>query len=297
MIKSSLRISFVILMTVALLLGFSNFAQAQEPPDISWVEGPTTVDLGDLAQVKLNESHIFANAEDTRKINEYLGEPTDENDLGLIAPNAEEFNWTIMFSYDDIGYVRDDEKADLDADAILKSIKEATDEANKTRIKNGVPAVNVVGWYEEPNYNSTTHNLTWAVIGEDANDHSRIINYNTRLLGRGGVMSATLITDIDKLDLYKSEAQTVISNFAWKPGKSYAEWKSGDKVAEIGLTALIAGGAGAVAAKTGLLSKLWYVIVAGAAAIAGFFRKIYRRIFKKNEPGSYDDPSSGSIQS
>ena len=67
--------------------------------------------------------------------------------------------------------------------------------------------------------------------------------------------------------------------------KTYAEYRKGDKVAEYGLTALIAGGATYAAVKTGLLGvvitfvkKLWYLIVAGIAAIWGGIKRFFRRI-------------------
>jgi uncharacterized membrane-anchored protein len=39
----------------------------------------------------------------------------------------------------------------------------------------------------------TAHNLEWAIKGES--DGDPIINYKTRLLGRGGVMRVTLVAD------------------------------------------------------------------------------------------------------
>jgi len=77
----------------------------------------------------------------------------------------------------------------------------------------------------------------------------------------------------------------VMGGFKFNPGSRYSDFVSGDKVAEYGLTALIAGGAGALAVKTGLLAKSWKLIVAFLlaakklaififAGIAALFRKI-----------------------
>ena len=53
----------------------------------------------------------------------------------------------------------------------------------------------------------------------------------------------------------------------------------GDKVAEYGLTALIAGGVGAAAAKSGILAKMGKGIIAALlAAIAGL-RSLAARLF------------------
>jgi len=283
MSNTFLRISLITLLFASFLLVFNATAFAADPPKVTWIEGPKTVDLGDVAQVTLNKSNIFANASDTKKLMEYMGDPPDQNIVGMIAPDEDYFDWFVIFDYNPVGYVKDDEKNQIDANALLDSIKKATVEANKTRIKNGASALNVIGWSEKPHYDSVTHNLTWAVLGEDAQDKTKIVNYNTRLLGRSGYMSINLVTDPDVLESCKPLVQQIISSYSWKPGKSYAEWVSGDKVAEIGLTALIAGGAGAVAAKTGLLAKFWYLLVAGAVAIGGFFMRIFKRIFRKKE--------------
>ena len=54
--------------------------------------------------------------------------------------------------FDDIGYVKDDEKSALDADAILASIRDGTEDVNKERAKRGWPAIKVVGWDQRPHY-------------------------------------------------------------------------------------------------------------------------------------------------
>ena len=69
-------------------------------------------------------------------------------------------------------------------------------------------------------------------------------------------------------------------------GSKYSEWRSGDKVAQYGLTGLITGGLVVGAAKLGILSKLGVVIakfakviivgiLALGAAIAKFFKGIF----------------------
>lgn len=117
---------------------FSPSAGIAEPPKPEWVVGPAVVDLGkNLAQLSMNEKYIFANAEDTKKIMEYMGNPLTNNEIGYLAPNDETTNWFIVFDYLPIGYVRDDEKDSIDADAILKAIKKGTENANKIRAEKG----------------------------------------------------------------------------------------------------------------------------------------------------------------
>jgi len=70
----------------------------------------------------------------------------------------------------------------------------------------------------------------------------------------------------------------MIAGYTYTPGHKYAEWRSGDKVAAYGLTALVAGGAGVALVKSGLLVKFWKLIVVGIAALVGALKKLWSRI-------------------
>ena len=235
--------------------------QEQAPPaappsaDVDWVQSPATVDLGSEAQIKLDTGYAFANAADTRKLMQSMGNTVDNTEVGLVVPKAEEEDWMLVFEYHGEGYVKDDDKDKIDADALLQSMKEGTEEANKRRKEMGIPALHVVGWDEKPNYDPVTHNLQWAVRGRNE-DGSEVVNYNMRLLGRGGYMSVTLIDDAAQFAVSKPRMKAVLEGFGYKPGRTYAEFRQGDKVAQYGLAALVVGGAGAAAAKLGLFGVL-----------------------------------------
>ena len=65
----------------------------------------------------------------------------------------------------------------------------------------------------------------------------------------------------------------ILTGFRFREGQRYAEWRSGDKVAQYGLGALVVGGGTAVAAKTGLLAKLWKPILAVIVAIIAWLKR------------------------
>jgi uncharacterized membrane-anchored protein len=95
------------------------------------------------------------------------------------------------------------------------------------------------------------------------------------------VTSAVLVTDPDHFDTDLGEFKTALTGYDFNAGDRYSEFQSGDKVAEYGLTALILGGAAAVAAKTGILKVigkfLWIGVVAVIAAVSSFFKRVFRR--------------------
>lgn len=82
------------------------------------------------------------------------------------------------------------------------------------------------------------------------------INFNTRLLGRRGVMEVTLVCDPEELSDMIAEQAKILTGYSYIQGERYAEYQSGDKIAEYGLTALVAGGGAYALAKSGLLGKL-----------------------------------------
>ena len=259
-------------------------AEASGPP-VNWVAGPTKVDLGkDLAEIDVPEGFAFANADDTRKLLESMGNQTDGNELGVIVPSSNDESWFLLFTWDDVGYVKDTDKDKIDADALLASIKEATEDGNAWRKEHHLPALHVTGWAESPKYDEQSHNLVWATLAKNEEGHESG-NYNMRLLGRRGVVSATLVESAAKLAASKPYANQLAKGFSFKSGSTYAEWRSGDKVAEYGLTALVAAGAGAAAVKLGLFGylakfagKLGKGIVVLVVAIGSALSKLWAKL-------------------
>jgi uncharacterized membrane-anchored protein len=124
-----------------------------------------------------------------------------------------------------------------------------------------------------PHYDEQSRNLTWATRLH-SEDNSQVLNHSVRLLGRGGVMSVDLVVSPEYYEQALPVFNAVVGDFKYKTGHTYAEWRDGDKIAAYGLTALVAGGAGAVLAKTGLLQKFGKAILLGLAAGVAAIRKL-----------------------
>lgn len=261
-------------------------------PNVQWVSGPqATVDLGqNVAEIPLPDAYMFAGPQDTRMLMEAMGNSASNDEVGLISPKDEGQDWFMIFEYRKEGYVKDDDKDQIDKDAILKSYQEGTEAANKERKERGIAGIHVTGWFEEPHYDAATHNLVWALRARSDDGHD-VVNYNVRLLGREGYMSVTLVDSPDKLAQSKPEVQKLLDGFHYKQGKTYAEWVPGDKVAAYGLTALVAGGAGAAAAKLGLFAvlgkffaKAGKAIVVVVVAIGAFLKKLFSSFSRREQP-------------
>ena len=241
---------------------------------ISWVQGPAIGKLGEAAEIRVPEGAAFTDASGTRKFLEATQNIPRGNELGtLIQPSENGDGWFVIFSFEDVGYVKDDEKNSLDGDAILDSIKKGTAAANEERRKRGWQTIDIVGWEQPPAYDPETHNLIWAIRGRSPD--GEVVNYKTRLLGRRGVMSAELVVDPAELAASVPAFKQALGGFQFSPGNRYAEFRAGDKVAKYGLTALVVGGAAAIAAKTGLLAKFWKLIVAGVVGIGAWLKRVF----------------------
>ncbi len=247
-----------------------------------FVTGPAKGQLGTVADINVPEGYILLDSKSTQAILEKEGEPTSGNELGWLRPTNEQ--WSVIFEFDDVGYVKDADKEKLDADKLLSDIKRSTVEANKQRVKAGGDPVENLAWEIPPNYNPDTHDLEWAIRGTVLG--KPILNYNIRILGRKGVMEAVLLIDPDQLKETLPTFRDLLKGYSYQSGQSYAEYRSGDKIAKYGLAALITGGAAVGAAKLGLftwlavlLKKGGKAIVVALVAVGAFFKRIFGRIF------------------
>lgn len=276
------RSSFL-LITVALTLVTPPLtAQESKQPKLEMLNGPATAKLGTVAQIEVPLHFVFLDGKATRALMKVSGEPVSGNELGLLTSTNE--HWSVIFEFSDIGYVKDADKEKLDPDELLKKIKQGNNEANKERERNGNPPLVIVGWEQTPHYDANTHNLEWAIRATSGG--RQILNYNTRLLGRKGVMEVVLICEPDQLPKTLPTFKNLLAAHKFQTGESYAEYRPGDKVAKYGLAALVLGGAAVGAAKLGMLGpviiffkKAWKLVVIAFVAVIGFFKKMLAQLF------------------
>ena len=259
-----------------------------EAQTLPWKPGTPAAPIGnDLAEIDLGEGLIYLDQAGTRQFLELTQNPTSGAEMAVVAPASDAEQWFLVFEWNEIGYVKDDEKDQLDADAMLASIREATAAGNAERTKRGWPMMEIVGWQQEPHYDTATNHLTWAIVG--ASEGHQTINRMIKLLGRKGVMTVTLVAAPEEIATASAHVDTLLGAYRFRPGKTYAEYLPGkDSVAEMGLKGLILGGAGAVLIKSGLLAKFWKVIVVGIAGLGGSIARLFGR---KKDTGSGTTPT------
>lgn len=241
---------------------------------LKWQAGPATADVGSNATIKLPEGASFLDEKEGAKFLKLTGNLPSANSI-LVGDN-----WWAAFSFSPVGYVKDDEQ--IDAYALLKELQDQDGPANEERRKLGMGELFTDGWHTPPHYDTASKHLEWALRLRSPGSTTPTINYTVRLLGRSGYESATLVSDPTTLDADVKAFKAVLKDFDFKPGEKYSEFKQGDRVAEFGLMALVAGGAAAVATKTGFwkvivasLAAFWKLIVAGIAAVVMAIGKLF----------------------
>lgn len=244
---------------------------------LPWVIGPQKVTALQGATLDVKQKYVFLDVAAVKQFMQLTENPRDGTEQEQIF-GPDDLHWFGIIEFSEDGYVED--KEEIDAAAILDSIKEGTESANEARRQNGWSEMHVTGWHRPPSYDPQTNRLEWAIDASNS-DGSSSTNFNTRVLGRRGVTSVVLVTNPQNFDRDLAEFKVALAGYEFDPGNRYSEFQSGDKVAAYGLGALIAGGAAAVAAKTGIWKAFGkFILIGGAAAFAavwGTIKKLFGR--------------------
>ena len=249
---------------------------------LDWVEGTgQRMPMGGISTLSVPKGYWFLDGPNTQSYITESGSLPTFTEIGCIMPDDPEKNWIVYFEHEETGHISDDDKTKIDAGALLKSYKKGTNKANESlAVEN---QMYIDGWFVPPAYNESLRNLTWSLLAHDYLGGS-IINYNVRMLTRVGYISAVLVSDPENLDADRAAfEQDILPGLATTPGNAYSDYNpSTDKKAGFGLSGLILGGAGLVAAKkAGLLATLllfgkkFFIVLFAPLAI--LVKKLFRR--------------------
>jgi len=241
---------------------------------------------GGFAKIEISDSYYFLDSKDAAKVltDAWENPPDEAPPLGMIFPagltpyHAEA--WAVEISWDDIGYVSDEDAGDIDYDDLLETMRDDTREQSQWRVENGYESVELVGWAAQPYYDSAERKLHWAKEVEFGGDVERhTLNYNMRVLGRRGVLVMNFIADMDQLGVVESAIPDVLAMASFEDGARYADFDpSIDTVAAVGIGGLIAGKvltkAGLLAMALIFLKKGWIIVV---LALGALWRLLSRR--------------------
>ncbi len=253
-------------------------------------EGGTINLTGGMAKLNVPEGFKYLNAEQSNYVlTELWGNPAQKGVLGMLFPKDggpfNEKSYAFIITFDDMGFVKDDDADDINYDDLLKDIQKEEVEENKTRVAQGYPAIHMVGWASKPFYDKSNKVLHWAKNLKFGDAENNTLNYEVRILGRKGVLSMNAVATMNELDMVKADIDKVLKIPAFTDGNTYKDFDSKvDNVAAWTIGGLVAGkvllklGFWAVIGK--FLIAGWKFIVMGVVAIGAGIKKFFG---KKNE--------------
>ena len=244
-----------------------------------------------LATLRVPEGFRFLNGADAQTVLVKLwgNPPRSADPLGMLMPAGvsplSQDSWAVVVTYEPDGYVSDKDAEKINYAELLSQMQKAWFQLTRSVRKAGYEPVHLVGWAKAPHYDSQTHKLYWAKELKFGSQPENTLNYNIRMLGRGGVLVLNAVAGMLQLPEIEQATPKILAAIDFNPGHRYADFNpKSDKIAEYGLTALVAGTATAAAVKLGLFKGLWVAILAakkfiviGVVAIVALFRKLFKR--------------------
>lgn len=242
-----------------------------------------TIKLQDgLARLDLTDDFYYLSAADGKQVlEEAWGNPPSDGGLGMVFPAQytplNPATWGVTITFEEMGYVEDDDAGDIDYDDLLTEMKADMKEANEWRLQEGYQPIELVGWAAHPYYDVQAKKLHWAKELKFGTSDVNTLNYNVRVLGRRGVLVLNFIASMDQLSEIEAAIPTVIAMTNFEQGNTYAEFDPDlDEVAAVGVAGLIAG---KVLAKSSilvggllLLKKFWFVLIAAFVGLGKLFK-------------------------
>lgn len=268
------------------------------PPELLKLEKALHKQTGDVriaeakAVLHLGDRYYFLPAAEAKRVLvEVWGNPPQavSNVLGLVLEkDASIFDnvWGAVITYQATGHISDADAAEQDYGAVLSGMQAEDAADNERRRAAGFPAMNLVGWAQQPSYDAASHSLIWARELRIEGDAVNTLNYDVRLLGRTGVLSLNMVSTMPMIADVRKAAEAFGKAVTFEPGGAYADYDSAtDHTADYGLAGLVAGGAAvAVAKKVGILGvilafgkKFIVLLIAGGLALFGGIARLFGR--------------------
>lgn len=262
------------------------------------------VDINSEIQLNIPQGYKFMPKSDAEYvIFDMWGNPHQDDILGMVVKEdysiSDMDKWTFVVSYENSGYVKDEDADKIDYEELMQNIQESEADENKQRKEEGYPSIHILGWATKPFYDKENNILHWAKsikFGDGMSDTT--LNYDVRILGRKGVLSMNAVGVLSQLEDIKVHIPQIIHIASFKKGSSYLDFDPKvDKVAAYTIGGLVAGKLLAKAGIIALLLKNIKLILLGVFGLFGGFGKKILGFFKKNKEEEYTIPNSNETQS
>lgn len=246
-----------------------------------WQYGKIELGQG-MANLQVPQGYKFLDAEESSYVlSELWGNPKDKSIMGMLFREGDSpmlgSLYAITISFEEEGFVEDDDAQDMDYDDLLDELREDMKLSNEERVRLGYPQVALRGWANQPYYDAEAKKLHWAKDLQFEGEEEPTLNYNIRILGRRGYLVLNAISSISALDSVNADLKPILASVNFNEGHRYSDFNPDlDKVAAYGIGGLIAGKIMAKAGFFAILAKFGKFIIMGILAL---FAALRNRIF------------------
>ena len=285
----------ILIILTTLFVSYYNYAQEIDSTQllINEIEQSLTYQTGIIELESGNATltvpkgfRYLDKAQSSYVLTDLWGNPADSSILGMLVPEnrgvLDTNSWVFTISFDEMGYVNDDDADDIDYDDLLKEQQDELKKLNPERVKLGYEPVEFIGWASSPYYDKNKKILHWAKELKFGQDSIHTLNYNLRVLGRKGIFMLNAVASMHEMPEVKANIDDVIGSVEFKEGHRYSDYiPEVDNVAAWTIGGLVAG---KILAKAGffvLIAKFWKLIALAFAGIGGGVLKYFKR--RKND--------------
>lgn len=275
------------------LVNYLKYADSVEN-SLNYKTGKLTLAGGSIA-IDVPDGFKFLESADARRVIEDIwgNPPSGKPPLGLLMPASSSVmlpgGYAFIVSFNDVGYVKDDDAAKVNYDDLLKDMKKSSEEENNERRKLNLTTMDLVGWAAKPYYDHDRKILHWAKEYKIPDEDVNTLNYDVRVLGRKGVMVLQAVATMDELDSVNAHINDVLAMVNFTEGNRYSDFNSStDKIAAWTIGGLVAGKVLAKAGFFAVILKFLKFIIAGVVLAGGaIWRFITGRKKKQEEALQY----------
>ena len=242
--------------------------------------------------IKIDSSEIFLTGNDVNQYSYWTWGYPDYS-LMLIRSGAD----TIYVEHEGGGYVSIDDWKNVDANAMIKELNDNAKKIAQDRKAKNISYATNLSWVHKPQLDRQKNMVYYAYKVEWSDDDLSLESLSL-VLGRKGYTTVTFVTTYDEnisLAATSKKNKDKASTFIYDEGEMYSNFKTGDKVAAVGIGALLAATLGVKALKPGLLiglmlllKKFWFILLLPLLAIGKLFNN------KSSKSTKYELESSES---
>ncbi|MBD1145898.1 DUF2167 domain-containing protein [Pelagibacterales bacterium SAG-MED34] len=230
---------------------------------LNWIDGPKKVNFSEAqSKIDIDSNFDILTDDDANQLLYWLN--------GIEFPHVKIYAYNLnddtqyMFYYEDSGYVKTNDWTEVDPKRFIDEIKENYKTSNEERKKNNLPYVTNVTWMKTPYLDGIYNSVYWA-LNVQWSDNTSSQEGTALILGREGYTTAKYVAGQNG---YNEQMLLNLSKMhKFNQTKEYKDWKSGDKIAAVGIGALLASTLGVKALKPGLiaaalliLKKFWFIL-------------------------------------